>query len=77
VAEPQGTWAAQMTVLTAALPRSANDLTWAGFPGGTAISSTLVAKLTGSPETSFASVSLAMFLVSAEAKMSAGAPPVI
>ena len=50
----------------------------AGLPGGTAISSTFVAKSTGaSASTSPPSVSLAMFFSSAEAKTSTGAPSVI
>src|SRR5450830_591728 len=77
VAAPHGTCAWQITVLTPALARSAKPATWAGLVGGTAISSVLVAKLTGLPSTIAAAVSLAMFLVSAEAKTSAGAPSVI
>ena len=77
VAAPQGTCGAQTTTFTPGLARSAKELIDAGLDGGTAISRTFVAKLAGVPSTSFASVSLAMFLVSAEAKTSAGAPWVI
>ena len=66
-----------MTTLTPGLARSAKEAIEAGLDGGTAISRTLVAKSTGVPPTSFASASLAMFFVSAEAKTSAGAPWVI
>ena len=45
-----------------------------GFFGGTAICSVLEANRVGSPATSLSLVALSMFLVSAEAKMSAGAP---
>ena len=47
VADPQGTWAAQTTVLTSGFARSAKVATPAGFVGGTAICSTFVAKSTG------------------------------
>src|SRR6478752_2728396 len=77
VAAPQGTWGAQTTTFTPGFARSAKALIDAGLDGGTAISRTFVAKLTGAPSTSFASVSLVMFLVSADAKTSAGAPWVI
>ena len=46
----------------------------AGLPGGTAISRVLVAKFTGAPSTRPSPVALSMFLVSAEANTSAGAP---
>ena len=45
-----------------------------GFPGGVTMVSVLVAKLTGSPATSPASVAFFMFAASAEANTSAGAP---
>ena len=46
----------------------------AGLPGGTAISRVLDAKLTGAAAVSESPVALSMFVVSAEAKTSAGAP---
>src|SRR6478752_1399651 len=76
-AAPQGTCGAQTTTFTPGLARSAKELIDAGLDGGTAISRTFVAKLAGAPSISSASVSLVMFLVSAEAKTSAGAPWVI
>ena len=54
--------------------RSLNDTIFFGFPGAVTIVSVLDAKFTGSPATSFASVALSMFFVSADANTSAGAP---
>src|SRR6478672_9566406 len=73
-ADPQGTAGAQRTTLTPDLARSARPVTLAGLSGGTAISRVLDAKLTGVAAVSEAPVALSMFLVSAEAKTSAGAP---
>src|SRR6476661_8687141 len=74
VAAPQGTWGAQTTTFTPGLARSEKELIDAGLDGGTAISRTFVAKLLAVPSMSFASESLVIFFVSAEAKTSAGAP---
>ena len=71
VALPQGTSAAQTTTFVPPLARSWKPEILAGLPGGVAISSVLEAKSCGSVARS---PSLSMFLVSAEAKTSAGAP---
>ncbi|MCY1232958.1 hypothetical protein D9M72_454760 [compost metagenome] len=73
-AAPHGTWPAQTTTLTPGLARSAKEAIDAGLDGGTAICRTLVAKFVAAPSRSPASASLAMFVVSAEANTSAGAP---
>jgi hypothetical protein len=54
--------------------RSSSESTFAGLSGGVAILSVLLAKSTGSPVTEPSATALSMFLVSAEAKTSAGAP---
>ena len=74
VAEPHGTCGAQTTTLTPASARSAKEVISAGLSGGTAISRVLDAKFTGSPFTRLSAVALSMFLVSAEANTSPGAP---
>ena len=74
VAEPQGTAGAQTTTFTPGLARSAKAAILAGLSGGTAICSVFEAKFTGAPSTRLSLVAFSMFLVSAEANTSAGAP---
>src|SRR6185312_10111164 len=75
VAAPQGTCGAQTTTCMPGFAKSATERIPFGLPGGVTMVNVLEAKLTGSPATRFAFTALVMFVVSADAKASAGAPP--
>src|SRR5262245_18040149 len=71
---PQGTSSAQRPMFRSALPKASSPSTLPGLPAGTAISSSLVAKVSGWPSTASASTSWSMLEVLAEANTSDGAP---
>src|SRR5665647_1965478 len=73
---PHGTAGWQTATLTSALARSARVVTFAGLPGGTAISRTFVANVDG-VSAARAATTASMFLSDADAKTSAGAPSMI
>src|SRR5215472_2028589 len=71
---PQGTPGAQTTTLRAELARSFTEVTCLGLPACTAISSLLWANTEGVPLANPPLTTFCMFVWSADAKMSAGAP---
>ena len=71
-ADPHGTCGAHTTTDRPGRDRSLNEATFFGLPGAVTIVSVLDAKFTGSPASRSACAALSMFLVSAEAKTSAG-----
>jgi hypothetical protein len=74
---PQGTSAAHSATFTSGDARSARAVTPPGLPPGTAISSALRAKVSGSPSTRPASVTVVMVAALALKKSSTGDPATI